>query len=479
MKKVIFLIGVFIFGTSEINAQAFKLLGQRDINLNNWFFPDAQFSYNDSDGNPYLFLNVNDDEAFKRVTLIRFNVTTNAWEDIIGTNYLLNFPPKHSQGVGLADGSCFVVTKRETLAIETNTLYQIFPNGIRDFIGPNPVPSNITSSVGIDTDIAMSSNGAIYYGGSTLFGDQNEFKKWNGTQWVQLPSIVEAVNNVKDISLSITNNGEIYAAYSHTVTNADLSVHRNKKIVKLNANETAWELVYTSPFEIDSSVSSGELYTKNNEVFMLAVGRTGQGFDTAFKLIHKNTTGNWSQLGPDLEIGVEIKASLLKANAGDIYVAPGGGADINIYKLNTASNTWEPLQNDIADGGPVSGSSTFLTEGKDGKVYNIFQSAIHSFTGVVYDPRNANLSTVDLATNNSIGIYPNPFSDSFNIKIPKNINGNLSYVIIDAVGRVVSKGNVNQSDFQVSTNELIKGVYVVNVKDSSNKTILSKKVIKK
>lgn len=478
MKKLFFFVATFVIGSYNINAQAFRLLGQRNFNLNNWFFPDPQFGYSDSNGNPYLFLNVNDDQNFKRITLIRFNTATNAWEDIVGTNFLLNFSPDLSKGKGLADGSCVVVTKNKSNVAEPNTLYKLDSNSFLQLIGPSPVPTNITTPFHPYANLTVANDGTIYYSEAAFFGDKNAFKKWTGNQWVQLPSIVEPTNNdVKDISIVKTDNGEVYAAYSHTVEAADFSVSRHKKIVKLNANETAWELVYTTPFELDFATSGDGLYLKNNDIYMLEIGKTGQGFDTAYKLIHKDINGNWGQLGPDLETGLEANASLLKTSAGDIYVAPGEGADTNIYKLNTTANTWEPLHNDIADGGPISGHNASLSEGSNGKIYNIFLSTTNSFTGVVFDP--ANLSTNDVSVDNNVGIYPNPFSNSFNIKLPKNLKGNYTYELIDISGRLVLKGALNQNPFEILTNSLIKGVYIVNVKDDSNKTIISKKIIKK
>lgn len=478
MKKILFCISAFMIGTLSINAQSFQLLGQRNFNLNNWLLPEPQFGYSDSNGNPYLFFNVFDNDNFKRIALIRFNTATNAWEDIIGPNFLLNFTPSASMGQGRANGSCTVVTRNGSNVSEPNVLYSLDTNSFLQIIGPNPVPTNITAPFHPDANLYVASDGTIYYSEAAFFGDQNAFKKWTGNQWVQLPSIVEPTqNDIKNISIVKTDNGEVFAAYSHTTTAPDNSVSRHKKVVKLKADETAWEVVYTTPFAIDFSVSGGDLYVKNNEVYLLQIGRTGQGFDTSYKLIRKDANGNWGQLGPDLEIGSEAFASLLKTNAGDVYIAPAEGADTNIYKLNIASNVWVPLQNDIADGGPVSGHNASLSEGSNGKIYNIFLSTINSFTGVVFDP--ANLGTTDVSVDNNIGIYPNPFTNSFNIKLAKNLRGNHTFEVVDISGRLVLKGDLSQSQSEVYTSSLTKGVYIVNVKDGSNKTIVSKKIIKK
>ncbi|TAH02745.1 MAG: T9SS C-terminal target domain-containing protein [Sphingobacteriales bacterium] len=80
-------------------------------------------------------------------------------------------------------------------------------------------------------------------------------------------------------------------------------------------------------------------------------------------------------------------------------------------------------------------------------------------------------------------VYPNPVSDVLNAEITSNTNNNLTFTLINTSGVVVYKKSENivkgKSTIAVNMANKASGLYILNVKESSGKTILSKKVIKK
>jgi hypothetical protein len=87
------------------------------------------------------------------------------------------------------------------------------------------------------------------------------------------------------------------------------------------------------------------------------------------------------------------------------------------------------------------------------------------------DVFNINLTRIDTGTSlneittNSISLYPNPAKENVTISMDK-IQANISEInLFDITGKVlVSKSNVNAHEFVLNTENLTKGIYLVNIK---------------
>jgi len=83
------------------------------------------------------------------------------------------------------------------------------------------------------------------------------------------------------------------------------------------------------------------------------------------------------------------------------------------------------------------------------------------------------LSTSETQVTNQLSIYPNPVKDILHINIVDN-NQNFSngkYKVIDASGRVVLSGTLKKENNQINVEKLEKGVYIINVGNTSDKFI--------
>ncbi len=68
----------------------------------------------------------------------------------------------------------------------------------------------------------------------------------------------------------------------------------------------------------------------------------------------------------------------------------------------------------------------------------------------------------------SIELYPNPTISFLNVSIDSNLI-NQTYNIVDGLGRVIIKGNLNDVDVSINVEQLSKGIYYLKV--SENKAI--------
>ncbi|MBF8457005.1 T9SS type A sorting domain-containing protein [Kaistella sp. G5-32] len=90
--------------------------------------------------------------------------------------------------------------------------------------------------------------------------------------------------------------------------------------------------------------------------------------------------------------------------------------------------------------------------------------------------RNGTLA-VENNSKSSFSVYPNPFSETINIKIPDDIKGSYTFKVTDLTGKTIyTKSQSNQS-FSWNGSFLIKGVYILTIENSGK--IIAEKVMKK
>ncbi|MDR6528314.1 hypothetical protein J2787_003733 [Chryseobacterium rhizosphaerae] len=70
------------------------------------------------------------------------------------------------------------------------------------------------------------------------------------------------------------------------------------------------------------------------------------------------------------------------------------------------------------------------------------------------------LGTKETDTKNNFGIYPNPVNDILNIS---SVSGEAQFEIHNAVGQLVKKGKIENSQIRVA--DLVKGTYVITIQD--------------
>lgn len=81
---------------------------------------------------------------------------------------------------------------------------------------------------------------------------------------------------------------------------------------------------------------------------------------------------------------------------------------------------------------------------------------------------------------NTIGLtaYPNPIADVLTIEISNSISTKLSYVLIDALGRVVDTHSIENKTTTINTSALEKGFYSLQLIDEKGNSLKSIKLVK-
>jgi PQQ-dependent dehydrogenase (s-GDH family) len=104
-----------------------------------------------------------------------------------------------------------------------------------------------------------------------------------------------------------------------------------------------------------------------------------------------------------------------------------------------------------------------------------------SITKILYHgPLEPTLSTDENAlTNVSLKLYPNPTATSFSLKFPTQNVQNAKVSIVDLMGRIVMQAKTVQANQPVDVSRLSNGVYLVNITDNNNQSVLKKLVVAK
>ena len=73
-------------------------------------------------------------------------------------------------------------------------------------------------------------------------------------------------------------------------------------------------------------------------------------------------------------------------------------------------------------------------------------------------------STKDEPSSLAVTLFPNPFSNSFNVKIDDQLVGDTyTFTLTDMYGRLIKQGKIEQSTLQISSESLPVGAYTLQV----------------
>ena len=98
---------------------------------------------------------------------------------------------------------------------------------------------------------------------------------------------------------------------------------------------------------------------------------------------------------------------------------------------------------------------TFLTNAS-GETYTQLDSECEQVLGTI----------LNINGDNQLIVYPNPTSNTLNIKIPKDLQGEYSYKIYSMDGKQVSQGRLNQELSIIAINSSTAGKYILVIENS-------------
>lgn len=224
--------------------------------------------------------------------------------------------------------------------------------------------------------------------------------------------------------------------------------------------------------------SNGKSYTndlilQNNETFTMSFKAVG-GEPIKATIAWLDPAGT-----PLPQLALNDRTPML-VNDLDLRITNGGNTYYP-WKLNPDSPASAATQEDntidnaeqVFIENPVAGQTYTLTVNHKGNLVNGSQNFALAISGV-----ESALSTVDMALNNSVRIFPNPVNDKLNIQIDKNLS-NVQIKVFDMMGQTayLNKFNSLKNTESIDLKHLAPGVYMVYIK--SDEGTMTKKIIKK
>jgi len=181
-----------------------------------------------------------------------------------------------------------------------------------------------------------------------------------------------------------------------------------------------------------------------------------------------------SPLGSRIITGdIETSHDMLRASNGEIFLVTSNNDDTanDFYRFDTATNDWELITNDIADGGDVSGFAPQLLEA-DGFVYVTFTEFGGGTSGLTTVRYNETTLSVNDHTGGvlDVAIFPNPTNGIITVESISEVE----YIAV--YGITGEKLLETSAKSEIDLSSLSSGMYLVRF--TSENRIITKKIIK-
>lgn len=262
------------------------------------------------------------------------------------------------------------------------------------------------------------------------------------------------VGSIRNIAVDSNNDFIISGLFSNSITIEDSTLETtpdlNGLLIKLNSDG---ELQWMKKIESENMIDLHSICTDNS----------GNSFVSGFFSQHANFDGT--------EIFSSYMQEILvfKINAAGEYVwirksddnAPNGGWARNAFGISTDNSGYLFL------------TGTFRNQFQLGDT--VLESLDYNGDIFITKLSDANMGIPEPLNHEEIKIYPNPVKDLISIESKNKIS---TVSIIDLSGKLIQKKIVNSTKTQFNTNNLTKGVYVIEITNDKGQKI-SKKIIKK
>jgi hypothetical protein len=339
-------------------------------------------------------------------------------------------------------------------------------------------------SVSLSSDGTILAIGAVSNDGNGAnSGHVRVYQNISGN-WVQLGNDIdgEATGDSSGSSVSLSSDGTIVAIGA--TSNDGNGVNSGHVRVYQNISGNWVQLGSDIDGEVsgDSSGFSVSLSADGSVVAIGAPNNDGNGFNSGHVRVYQNISGNWIQLGSDIDGEVSIDQSgfsvSLSSNGSIVAIGAfsndGNGTvsgHVRVYKNN--SGNWTQIGNDI-DGEAANDSSGYsVSLSSDGSVLAI---GAPNNDGNGVDSGHVRIFdlTAFLASDNffqaNFSVYPNPASKILTIELQNNFEFQKAN-IYNTLGKIIK--SYNSSEINVS--DLSAGTYFIEVftnKGKSTKTII-------
>jgi uncharacterized delta-60 repeat protein len=206
-------------------------------------------------------------------------------------------------------------------------------------------------------------------------------------------------------------------------------------------------------------------------------GQSSTGVTDNFATIKYNSSGTqqWVKAYNGLANGNDVPSSIIVDGAGNVVVAgqsDNGTALLknNDYEIVKYDNYGTQLWKKAYDGGSSLGPDAISAMTIDNS-NNIYVTGVsYSFAGkkdIVTIKYNSPVGINELANENQISVYPNPFSNSATVLIQSLNSFNnqkIAFIMYDLLGKEVSRiDNIQSNEFIITKGELSNGLYLFKI----------------
>jgi uncharacterized protein (DUF736 family) len=334
------------------------------------------------------------------------------------------------------------------------------------------------------TAVSLNSDGTIVAIGAPSNSENNAFSgnvrvyQYNGAAWIQIGQDIdgEAATDFSGIAVSLSSDGSIVAIGA----DANDGNGSNAGQVRIYQNQNGeWTKIGQ---DIDGEAAedySGRAVSLSSDGSIVAIGadaNDGNGSNAGQVRIYQNQGGTWTQLGQDIdgEAAVDGFGSSVSISSDGSIVAisapenDGNGSwagHVRVYE--NKGGVW------LQTGQDIDGFGSSVSISSDGSIVAI---------GASGNDGNGSLSGhLKIYASTSVGvetqqqpkflIYPNPTSNSINLKLVTNDIKKIT--ISDIVGRQLYEKIKLQQNEQIDLSGFTPGIYLIQFQ-TNNQTFEAK-----
>ena len=338
--------------------------------------------------------------------------------------------------------------------------------------------------------LSLSSDGSIIAIGAPtnngINGMQNghtRIYKNESDNWIQIGQDIDGESQFdrSGYSLSLSSDGSVIAigARNNNGINGINSGH-----VRVYKNESGnWIQIGQDIDGEGEGDESGRSVSLSSDGSIIAIGARNNnginGINSGHVRVYKNESGNWIQIGQDIDgerEGDDSGRSVSLSSDGSIIAI---GAPLNdeingfqsghVRIYENQLNNWVQIGQDIDGEGNIDHSGSSLSLSSNGLVVAVGASQnLVSGHVRVYDLNG--LLSIEESYQLNIDIFPNPAQNQFTIQL-ENISELLQVTIYNFLGQEV----LSSKQTTINTSKLISGTYLVEVVTTKGK--ITKKLI--
>lgn len=340
------------------------------------------------------------------------------------------------------------------------------------------------ASVSLSADGTIVAIGAPFNDGNDFLNGQVRVYKYAAGAWTQLGNNINGKNEDDEFgtSVSMSADGSIVAIGAPGNNGNGIDAGHVRIFNYISGSWTQLGSDINGEASEDESGTSVSISADGSIVAIGAPANSDNGLYSGHVRIFKYTSGNWKQLGADLNgeatddesgTSVSISADGSMVAIGAPFNSEKGSLFGHVRIFKYTGGAWSKMGYDINGESEDNVSGYSVSMSADGKTLAIGapgndengQDAGHVRIYAVSNP-----SSVDYTNaNKNLHIYPNPASKEIKITADASLIGN-KYRILNSTGQEVLNGTLTEKSSRIDLGNLSVGYYLLSVGENNIQT---------